>query len=225
MLNLGVTHDYRAPVRPELSGGDVVAVSRREDGSTAVLVADLSVKGKEGTAYASWLASSFQVTSAFVYRPSDILVRLNHILVRAFYDQAAGLFASAFVCRVIPSSSLLIYASAGAEPPLLIRDSVLQATLHTGDLVLGVDRSAAYHDRAFSFKRRDVLIAFTDGIPESHRHATSVQLGADGVMEAIETSFNQSTMPKSWDIFSAIDQLNGGVYQDDATLLVAALAA
>lgn len=224
-LHVGVTHDYRAPLRRELSGGDVVALNRHDDGSTALLIADLSAKGAEGAAYASYLAAVFQITSALIMRPSAILRQLNRILVHAFYDQAAGLFASAFVCRVLASSSVLIYSCAGAEPPLLVRNSALHATLHTDDHILGIDWHASYHDRAIPIAHNDVLIAYTDGITESRRHSTSTLLGTQGVLEALELSAFRSSVPNSEDVFSAIDQLNGGLYYDDATLLVASVQA
>ncbi|MBV8637768.1 MAG: serine/threonine-protein phosphatase [Candidatus Eremiobacteraeota bacterium] len=223
-LDVGITHSYREPVHRELAGGDVVAVNRHEDGSITALIADISAKGSQAEAYASWLVAVFHVTSAFVSRPSEILRELNTMLSHAFYDKHAGLFASAFMFRIYPAASLVVYSSAGAEPPLLVRHSVVQGPLQGGGQVLGIDRDVSYLDHAVRICRNDHIVAFTDGITESRRPLTRSLLGWEGVAEAVQTSMFRSS-PGSDDVFSAIDRLNGGTYYDDATLLVVAAKA
>jgi sigma-B regulation protein RsbU (phosphoserine phosphatase) len=195
-------------MRSELAGGDVIAVNRLNDGSTVVLIADVSAKGAEANAYASWLASVFQIASAFASRPSAILKQLNTMLEHAFYDKDAGLFASAFVFRIIPEAALMVYASAGAQPPLLVRNSVVREPLQGGGQVLGVERSITHEDRVVRLCAGDAFVVFTDGITPG------------SVSSAVQASMFGSTATCDT-IFTEIDRLTGGVYFDDATLLLA----
>ena len=224
-LGLSVTHDYRSPVNDDLAGGDLVALTRHDDGSTSILIGDLSAKGSEGAAYASWLATLFQVSSAFMYRPARILGQLNRLMADAFYDETEGLFACAFVCRIFPRKSYFIYSCAGAEPPILFSNAGVYRELRSGGTVLGVDKSAAYEDCSMPIAPDDALVAFTDGITESFRFGSLERLGASGVVEAVRRSVGQHGAHDSFNILSSIDVLNAGSYFDDATLMVASMRA
>jgi serine phosphatase RsbU (regulator of sigma subunit) len=224
-LALAITHAYRFPRRPELAGGDVVALTRHDDGSTAILLGDVSAKGGEGSAFASWLATVFQVASAFVRSPAGILNQLNTSMAHAFYDETAGLFATAFVCRIFPRKSYLVYSCAGAEPPILFRNTGAHTELRSGGTVLGVDRQASYVDSCMRIAHDDALIAFTDGISESRHPDTLEQLGAGGVLSAIRGSLMEHGIHDSHHILTTIDSMTAGSYSDDATLLVASVRA
>ncbi len=224
-LRVAISHDYRAPARDELAGGDLIALNRHDDGSTTLLIGDLSAKGEEGTALASWLATVFHLTSAAIWRPSRVLRQLNTMLNDAFYDQTAGLFASAFICRMFPAQSYMVYSSAGAEPPILFSRSRPCRNLTAGGLVLGIDRHATYGDTILSIVPGDLFIAFTDGITESRRHPFREQLGRHGIVKAVEATVRKTGFADSHEIFSTIDTLNNGGYTDDATLLVASVHA
>ncbi len=222
-LGVAISHDYRAPAYDELAGGDLIALNRHDDGTTTLLVADLSAKGEEGTALASWLATVFHLTSAVIWRPSRILKHLNTMLGEAFYDQTEGLFASAFIGRMCPEQSYMVYSSAGAEPPMLFNASRKHHDLKAGGLVLGIEKRAYYDDYVVSIAPNDVLIAFTDGIPESKRSFFRERLGRRGVVKAVEATLRKFASANSEEIFRTIDSLNNGVYSDDATLLVASI--
>ncbi len=138
-------------------------------------------------------------------------------------ETAEGSFASVLVCRVIPSKSSLVYSSAGAEPPILFNTRApYWRILATSGLLLGVQHDASYVDCRIPVEADDVFIAFTDGITESKRRGFQERFGRGGIVEALRSSLVRTRPPHCDDLFHRIDALNGGLYRDDATLLVAA---
>ena len=225
-LRVSVSHDYRAPALPELSGGDIVASASHEDGTKMILLADFSAKGERGSLLARSLAHQFKFACGVWKRPSSILAQLNRTLLETVPEAAEGLFASALVCRVIPSKSFLVYSSAGAEPPILFNSRASYwRILTTSGLVLGIESGASYVDCRIPIEADDVFIAFTDGITESKRRGLQERLGRGAIVQALRSSLERSRPPHCRDLFDCIDTLNGGLYFDDATLLAAAFVA
>jgi serine phosphatase RsbU (regulator of sigma subunit) len=217
-LPLAFSHDYRSPKDARLAGGDVVALSKHDDGTTALLVADISAKGAEGSGFARRLAALFAVSAAFIAQPSLVLEELNCVLYEMFTDRRRGLFAAAFVCRFLPAKHRLIYACAGTERPMLFGRTRLPRYLYCGGVVLGVHQHATYDDEVVAMDHDDTLIAYTDGVTESLRRSNSAPLGAGGVLEAILHSVDRIGYPDSHEILAQVDSLNGGRYHDDATV-------
>lgn len=222
-IDVSVSHDYRSPTLPELAGGDVVASASHHDGSTTMLIADFSAKGERGCMLARSLAHTFKFACGVWKRPSSILAQLNRLLIQTVPETAQGLFASAIVCRVIPSRAYLVYSSAGAEPPILFNTrATYWRILTTSGLLLGVDHHASYIDCRIPIEADDVFIAFTDGITDSKHANVQDRLGSGGIVQALRSSLEGSRPPHCTELFAHIDALNGGLYRDDATLLVAA---
>jgi serine phosphatase RsbU (regulator of sigma subunit) len=215
---LAFSHDYRCPEDARLAGGDVVALSKHDDGTTALLVADISAKGAEGAGFARRLASLFAVSACFIAQPALVLKELNCVLHEMFTDRGRGLFAAAFVCRFLPAERRLIYACAGTERPMLFGRTRPPRYLYYGGVVLGVDQRATYNDEVVAIDHDDTLIAYTDGVTESLRRSNSEPLGAGGVLEAILHSVDHIGYPDSHEILAQVDSLNGGRYRDDATV-------
>lgn len=223
-LRVSVSHDYRRPLLPELSGGDIVTSTAHNDGTKTILLADFSVKGERGASLARSLAHQFKFACGIWKRPSRILAELNRSLLKTVPETAEGLFATALICRVIPSKSYLVYSSAGAEPPILFNvQAPYWRILTTGSLLLGVEPDTAYVDCRVPVEEDDVFIAFTDGVPESKRLGLQDRLGRGGIVQAARSAFERPGAPHSNELFNRIDTLNGGLYFDDATLMVAAL--
>jgi phosphoserine phosphatase RsbU/P len=217
--HLEFSHGYRTPTNAQQAGGDVVTLAEHDDGSTALLVADISAKGIEGTGLARWLATHFAISAAFITRPALILEELNGLFCDAFGD-TQGLFAGAFVCRFAPADRRLIYTCAGIERPVLFSTRRPPRYLRYCGVVLGVDDRATYRDEEIAMDRGEMLIAYTDGITESLRRSSAEPLGEDGVLEAIRQSAKKFARPQSDDILTEVDGFNGGLYHDDATLAV-----
>jgi len=74
-----------------------------------------------------------------------------------------GEFVTLFYGVLDAQAKTLTCASAGHEPPILIRDGQAQ-DLGCAGLVLGVDREAPYEVRTVPLRDRDCVVLYTDGL-------------------------------------------------------------
>jgi sigma-B regulation protein RsbU (phosphoserine phosphatase) len=100
--------------------------------------------------------------------PCD-LVKVVRDLNRTVYEVSPdNFFTTLFYARVDSGARQLQYVSAGHEPALLIRkDGHGVQRLESTGAVLGLTPRVAYSCRTLAFEPGDMLIAFTDGIPDA----------------------------------------------------------
>ena len=116
----------------------------------------------------------------------------------------------------------LTYANAGHNPPLLVRADATIEKLAPGGTVLGVFAESTYEQGDFPLRPNDRLIFYTDGITEG-RNPDGDEFGED----RLAASALQYRALGADDMLAAmlrdVEAFNAGVYEDDATLIVAAL--
>jgi len=218
---VAISHEHRASgITPE--GRDFVAFNRCDDGSVTLLLGDVEAPSINGIDPASAIANQFALVSLFLSRPSEILAQLNCMLVAEAFSSHCALRANTLVCRFAPGVPYMLYASAAAPTPVLFRDRMTHAALPAGGCALGTDPDAAFEDLTVSFHAGDAFVAFTDGVSASRtKNAPRGKSGISGVVEAVRSAMNRNQIPNCHDVFAAIEQRNGGLYTDDATLVVA----
>lgn len=189
------------------------------DGTTAVLVADVSAKGVEGTTFAYGLSALFKVVSAFVESPARILENLNRFMYDAFADPSRGLFASAFVCRCFPAHRQCLYASAGAETPILLTPRRPPRLLEGNGMVLGVKQHIVHSDYGLNVDCDDVLVLYTDGVVDARRDGTTERVGTNGLLEDLCNAATAEPQANASRALAAIEK-RGCRYSDDASLLM-----
>jgi sigma-B regulation protein RsbU (phosphoserine phosphatase) len=135
---------------------------------------------------------------------------------------ASGRFVTFCYARIDIAARRLTYANAGHNPPLLIRQDGSVERLSPGGTVLGVFPENAYEQGEYSLIPGDRLVFYTDGISEG-RNSAGDELTDDGVAEAARRyrALDADAMLAS--MLVDIERFNGGKYEDDATLIVAAM--
>ena len=97
----------------------------------------------------------------------EFLERVNGVMSETYLRN--GRFVTVWAAVLDPLSRRLSYASAGHNPPRLLRgDSVLALDM-TGGLPLGIDPAATYEDEGITLEPEDLLVIYTDGITEAMR--------------------------------------------------------
>jgi serine phosphatase RsbU (regulator of sigma subunit) len=188
------------------------------------MIADLSAKGPLGSQLAQRLSNAFHIACSAFPLPSQILNQLNRFLCATFAAAETGHFATAFVCRFSAADAYCIYSSAGAEPPILCKDTRFYQTLPPPPgLVLGVEKDSSYSDFVMPIAENDTIVAFTDGFSESIRMDDRDRLGSHGVMEAMISALDRNSRLEICGLLAEIDRLNGSAYHDDATMVVASV--
>jgi sigma-B regulation protein RsbU (phosphoserine phosphatase) len=135
---------------------------------------------------------------------------------------ASGRFVTFCYARIDVTAATLTYANAGHNPPLLIRRNGAVDKLSPGGTVLGVFAESTYEQGAFALRAGDRLILYTDGITEG-RNAAGDELGEDGIAASASRHRELGADDMLAAMLRDVEAFNGGSYEDDATMIVAAL--
>ena len=118
-------------------------------------------------------------------RPGELLTYLNSHLTHQ-YTRQTGHFMTAFYAVFDPLGGTLSYASAGHNPPRLLRaDDGARLTLNRAQrLPLGIKRDEVYPEQSVALKSGDQVVFFTDGVIEAVNSAGDV-FGSDKIDSAL----------------------------------------
>ena len=149
-------------------GGDYYDFLDLGAGRIGVAVADVSGKGIAAALVMSVVQASLRVISTEPsLSPAPLAARMN-----AFLHQATGAnkYATFFYAAVEEGGRQLHYVNAGHNPPFLARrtgDGIEITELTVGGTVLGLFPGMEYDEATVPLRPGDVLVAFTDGVPEA----------------------------------------------------------
>jgi sigma-B regulation protein RsbU (phosphoserine phosphatase) len=150
------------------------------------------------------------------YSPAAILRQVNDLLVP---DAKQGMFVTVLIAIIAPNESLLTYANAGHNPPILhrVNNNDLQELYPTG-MALGVFEGLDITESSIQFNSKDRLIIYTDGVTEAFSPQEEIYgvdrlksailtckpLPANGILDILEANLNNF--------------INGASPSDDLTL-------
>jgi sigma-B regulation protein RsbU (phosphoserine phosphatase) len=134
----------------------------------------------------------------------------------------SGRFVTFCYARIDVASGRLTYANAGHNPPLLVHADGRIDTLVPGGTVLGVFAESAYEQGEFRIAGGDRLVLYTDGISEG-RNPSGDEFGEDRIAESAVAHRRLPADEMLAAMLKDVEGFNAGVYEDDATLIVAAL--
>jgi serine phosphatase RsbU (regulator of sigma subunit) len=132
-----------------------------------ILIADVADKGVGPALYMA-LSRTLLRTFALDYEadPEVVFFAANG---RLLSDARANLFVTCFYGILDPATGTFAYANAGHNPPFLLRmnggDSV--QTLRRTGIAMGIEEDATWKQDSVNIEPGDVLILYTDGIPDA----------------------------------------------------------
>lgn len=103
----------------------------------------------------------------------EFLEHVNRVMSATYLRD--GRFVTVWAAVLDPVSRRLTYASAGHNPPRLVRGGSVLALDVAGGIPLGIDPAATYEDVTITLEPNDLLVIYTDGITEAMRQ------GIDGL--------------------------------------------
>jgi serine phosphatase RsbU (regulator of sigma subunit) len=135
-------------------------------GNIGFVVADVTGKGVTAALVMAFTRAVLRAAAYNGTGPSDALARTNRVLVN---DARTGLFVTAFVGELDTASGEVRYASAGHEPPLLVRapDGQVRELDLPPSVLLGAFADFDAPERSLALDPGDVLVAFTDGVTDA----------------------------------------------------------
>jgi len=188
-------------------------------GGVGLTIADVAGKGVPAALLMSNLQAAVRAFAQEGAAPGSVCTSVNRLLCR---NMAAGRFITFCYARIDIAARKLTYANAGHNPPLLVHASGEIDKLSPGGTVLGVFAESTYEQGDFTISTGDRLILYTDGITEG-RNPAGEEFGDDRLADSAS---RHRALPAE-DMLAAmlrdIEGFNGGVYEDDATLIVAAV--
>jgi phosphoserine phosphatase RsbU/P len=182
-----------------------------------LVIADVTGKGLTA---ALMMAFTRAVHRAAAYNgtgPADALERTNRVLVR---DARTGLFVSAIGALLEPGRGRLTYASAGHEPPLLMRASTPGVEeLPAGGRLLGLMEPATGADQTADLSPGDLVLLYTDGVTDAVNPAGE-RFGAERLRVAVEDARGESAHDVVAAVLASVDAFAGTAEPaDDLTLV------
>lgn len=210
--------------------GDFYDAFLLPDGSFTFLVADVCGKGIGAALFMTLFRSLIHAASTTdQFSPGQILQsftpakRLQHVVSLtnnyvADTHEAACMFATIFIGILDLKSGKLTYINGGNEPALIVdREGKIRAELTKSGPAIGVIPNTQYTAYEFNLADDDLLIAFTDGIPDTlniHRDT----FGRQRLVDLFPQCENPSDLTNK--IEASLGQFIGEAEQfDDITLL------
>jgi predicted permease len=156
-------------------GGDYYDFVELRDREIGIALADVSGKGVAAALIMSVVQASLRIISSEGgIAPPRLVARMNEFVYRS---TPASKYATFFYAQLDGQRRQLRYVNAGHNAPYLLRaarrstiDSASAAIeqLSVGGTVVGMFPETGYEEATVELYPGDVLLAFTDGVPEAH---------------------------------------------------------
>jgi serine phosphatase RsbU (regulator of sigma subunit) len=202
------------------TSGDFFDVIELSDGKVGILVADVADKGVGAALYMA-LSRTLIRTYAVEYdaEPEVVFFAANR---RLLSDARANLFVTAFYGILDPVTGILTFCNAGHNPPLIIRSEAKDSVemLKRTGIAIGIDENATWSQSSVSIKPGDLLVLYTDGIPDAQNTMGSF-FGDEKLVEIIQMNNTRSAYEIQNSILEEIENFVGESPQfDDITLMI-----
>lgn len=149
------------------AGGDYYDFFDLGDGRWGILIGDVSGHGASAAVVMALTRTLLHARCRRDADPRDVLMMANAHLVQQG-DRYDGTFVTAFYAIFDPGRRTLHYASAGHNPPLLMRaDGEVRELDAAQSLPLGVAVGSAIPDAVETLRPGDTFVLYTDGITEA----------------------------------------------------------
>ena len=200
-------------------GGDCFDALVFPGGGVGITIADVAGKGVPAALLMSNLQAAVRAFAQEGIAPGSVCASVNRLLCR---NMASGRFVTFCYARIDVAARRLTYANAGHNPPLLVHANGAVEKLAPGGTVLGVFADSTYEQGDFTYAPGARLVFYTDGITEA-RNPAGEEFGDELLAQSALTHRAMPAEEMLAAMLRDIEGFNRGVYDDDATLIVAAL--
>jgi len=206
-------------VPTELVGGDFFQLFHLPGDRVGVMLGDVSLHG-----FPSALIMTLTMSAAGIYAreadsPAEVLRKLDDALA----DELASteMYLTIFYGVIDPAAGVLVYSNAGHPHAFALRSDGATERLQATDPPMGFAGADAYHEESIGWHGpEDLLLLFTDGLPDSLRERdgrapeelvleTAVRNRFGSAAEIVEALFELS-----------VERGEGAPVGDDRTALV-----
>ena len=202
-------------------GGDYFDILPFGEEALGLCIADVAGKGLSAALLMSNLQAAVRGLASASLAPDGLCSRLNALLFR---NMTSDRFITFFYAQLDGPTRLFRYASAGHNPPFLLRGDGTHQRLREGGGVLGVFPSQKFDMGSAHLAAGDRVILFTDGVTEAN-NPEGEEFGEARLLALLEQNRGSSAGELQRRILNAVAAFSGGHWQDDITLLLLAVSA
>lgn len=148
-------------------GGDLVDYLWVDDDRLGLALGDVAGKGLGAALVMAKLQATLRALSPGFDTLDDLGEALNVIFRR---DGLPNRFVSLAYLEIAPGTGRVRLLNAGHLPPLVLHDG-RTSSLPKGDVALGLMDAAAFTEQAVDLAPGDVLLVYSDGLPEARNEA------------------------------------------------------
>jgi sigma-B regulation protein RsbU (phosphoserine phosphatase) len=196
--------------------GDYFDILKFTDHSAALCIADVMGKGMPAALLMSNIQAAVKSLATAGMPPDRLCAQVNRLICS---NVDPGKFITFFYGVVNTKQRRLVYANAGHNAPILIRRNGRTTSLTKGGPLLGISPAFGYKLGSVDLMPGDRLILFTDGISEAI-NLEGEEFGDDRLLDLIHSSKALRASKLQQEIMTGVAEFSGGIFQDDATLMV-----
>jgi len=201
-------------------GGDYFDVLPFDGEMCGLCIADVAGKGLPAALLMSNLQAAVRGLASPSVAPEDLCTRLNALLCR---NIASDRFVTLFYAQLDGPARQLRYVSAGHNPPFILHRDGSHQRLREGGLVLGVFANQSFKSGTVHLQSGDRMVLYTDGVTEAC-NSEEEEFGEDRLLQVLQRDPARTAIEIQKNILQAVAEFSHGTWQDDATLLVVAVA-
>jgi sigma-B regulation protein RsbU (phosphoserine phosphatase) len=201
-------------------GGDYFDVLPFDREMCGLCIADVAGKGLPAALLMSNLQAAVRGLASPSLAPEDLCTRLNALLCR---NIASDRFVTLFYAQLDGPARQLRYVSAGHNPPFVLHRDGSHQRLREGGGILGVFAHQTFKGGVMELQSGDRMILYTDGVTEAC-NSDDEEFGEDRLLRVLQENPARTAIEIQKEILHAVAEFSRGTWQDDATLLVIAVA-
>jgi phosphoserine phosphatase RsbU/P len=201
-------------------GGDYFDILPFGEEALGLCIADVAGKGLSAALLMSNLQAAVRGLASASLPPDGLCSRLNALLCR---NMTSDRFITFFYAQLDGPTRLFRYASAGHNPPFLLRGDGRHQRLREGGGVLGVFPDQKFDMGSAQLAPGDRVILFTDGVTEA-TNPLGEEFGEARLLGLVEQNRGCSAEELQRRILDDVTAFSGGHTHDDITLVVLAVS-
>ena len=198
-------------------GGDYYDILKKRGSAQPLLIADVEGKGLPAALLAASSQAVFHsLNELYFFEPSKFVAKANSLI----YEFTRGnRFITLCWLLLEDKKREVTYVNAGHVEPFFIGKKGVK-TLSTGGFLTGFVAEAAYQKETLKLHRGDLIVAFTDGVPEAE-NPQGEELGEEAMVKYFKKNSHLSARELVDGFYKKVRQFcQQKKLRDDFTLMV-----
>lgn len=201
----------------QMVGGDYFDFIPIKEGIWAICLGDVSGKGLPASLMMANLQATLRGQTIIDAPASKSVLRSNKLIYRSTDPER---FATLFYGVLDTEKDELTFCNAGHEIPFVLTGDGEMPRLEVGGMALGVMEEFPYEEGAVTLKAGDVLVIYSDGIPDANNDADK-PFGEEQLISLANQHKGEPAAVIMDRIIEAVQKHEGDTPQlDDLTLVV-----